>query len=251
MANSWHLLAEGDDGLLIPSMAAEAIIRSCLNGKEPEPGARPATAELELEDYAPLFAEREIYTGPWTNDSVTKSTPLYRRLLGDAFQRLAQPIQRLHDLDGARRFEGRAAVQRGTGVLARVVAWLIGFPRSGTDIPVGVDFELKGEREIWRRNFAGKTFSSTQEEGRGRYRRLMVERFGLAKFGFALVEDNGNLLLILRRWSVFGIPLPPVLGPQGNTYEHAENDRFNFSVEIKLPIFGLVVRYNGWLQRKR
>ena len=42
---SWHMIAEGDDGPLIPSMACEAIIRHCLGGKPPEPGARPATGD--------------------------------------------------------------------------------------------------------------------------------------------------------------------------------------------------------------
>src|SRR5262249_1292755 len=32
---SWHLLAEGDDGPLIPSMAAAAIIRRMLDGRPP------------------------------------------------------------------------------------------------------------------------------------------------------------------------------------------------------------------------
>src|SRR5262249_20831355 len=32
---SWHLLAEGDDGPLIPSMAVEAIIRKALEGHSP------------------------------------------------------------------------------------------------------------------------------------------------------------------------------------------------------------------------
>jgi hypothetical protein len=37
---SWHMIAEGDDGPFVPSMAAEAIIRHCLAGRSPKPGAR-------------------------------------------------------------------------------------------------------------------------------------------------------------------------------------------------------------------
>ncbi len=45
-------------------MAVAALIRHDLDGRPPAPGARPATRALELEeDYAPLFAERTIYTG--------------------------------------------------------------------------------------------------------------------------------------------------------------------------------------------
>ena len=60
---AWHMMAEGDDGPFIPSMACEAIIRHCLDGKPPTPGARPATGDLELEDYEKLFARRTIHTG--------------------------------------------------------------------------------------------------------------------------------------------------------------------------------------------
>ena len=42
---SWHLLAEGDDGPLIPSMAAAAIIRHCLAGRLPAAGARAAASD--------------------------------------------------------------------------------------------------------------------------------------------------------------------------------------------------------------
>ncbi|GGE15874.1 hypothetical protein GCM10011529_22850 [Polymorphobacter glacialis] len=60
---SWHLLAEGDDGPLIPSMAIEGIIRKLLAGERPAAGARPATHALDLADYDRLFATRAIVTG--------------------------------------------------------------------------------------------------------------------------------------------------------------------------------------------
>lgn len=60
---SWHLIAAGDSGPLIPSMAAVALIRRCLAGRRPEPGARPGHRDLELEDFAPLFARQGIKTG--------------------------------------------------------------------------------------------------------------------------------------------------------------------------------------------
>ena len=62
---SWHLVAEGDDGPFIPSMAAEAIIRHCLDGRQPRTGARPATSELELQDYeTAVRAEEDLYRLP-------------------------------------------------------------------------------------------------------------------------------------------------------------------------------------------
>jgi hypothetical protein len=61
------------------------------------------------------------------------------------------------------------------------------------------------------------------------------------------VLDEGKLRLIVRRWSVFGIPLPVALAPRGDSYEYAENDRFHFHVQIAHPFTGLIVSYRGWL----
>ena len=49
------MLAEGDDGPLIPSMAVAAIVRNELGGRRPAAGARAATGELELADYDAIF----------------------------------------------------------------------------------------------------------------------------------------------------------------------------------------------------
>lgn len=60
---SWHMLAEGSDGPLIPCMALLALVLRVAKGHEPANGARPATSDLELEDYEALFAKRSIFTG--------------------------------------------------------------------------------------------------------------------------------------------------------------------------------------------
>jgi hypothetical protein len=89
---SWHLLAEGNDGPLIPSMAVEALVKRSLSGEKPVSGARPATQDLELEDYETIFRSRTIYTGQrkWTED--TDQEPLYQRLLGNAWNSLPGPV---------------------------------------------------------------------------------------------------------------------------------------------------------------
>lgn len=60
---SWHLIAEGDDGPFIPSMAAEVLIRRLLDGRRPRSGARPCTDDLEMADFETDFATRAITTG--------------------------------------------------------------------------------------------------------------------------------------------------------------------------------------------
>jgi saccharopine dehydrogenase-like NADP-dependent oxidoreductase len=92
LKRSWHLLAEGDDGPLIPSMAVEALVRNALEGRSPPPGARAAVRDLELEDYEKLFAGRTIHTGI-RDDVATDAAPLYARVLGSAWDRLPAEIR--------------------------------------------------------------------------------------------------------------------------------------------------------------
>ncbi len=246
VAREWHLIAEADDGPMIPSMSAEAIIRHCLDRRRPETGARAAISDLELSDYEVLFARRKIYTG--VRKRPAPVAPLYRHLLGDAYEALPEPIRTLHNLSDALSFAGRASVERGSGFLARLIAAAIGFPPPASDVAVKVNLHLENGREVWRRNFADCGFLSTQEAGRGRFERLMVERFGPFAFGIALLVESDRLRLVVRRWNFLGVPLPARLAPIGNAYESVENGRFRFFVEIKHFVTGLVVRYHGWLE---
>ena len=67
----------------------------------------------------------------------------------------------------------------------------------------------------------------------------------------ALVAEGERLRLIVRRCSVFAIPLPKFLSPRGDIFESADGNRFNFHVEIGFPWTGLIVRYRGWLKRTK
>ena len=245
IARSWHMIAEGDDGPLIPSMAAEAIIRRRLDGKRPAAGARAGTRDLEQSDYEALFSRRRIFTG--IRETPRAALPLYRRLLGDAYARLPAPIQAMHDVADTLTAEGVTTVVCGRNAVARLIAAVAGFPPAGENVPVKVSFTLRDGRETWRRTFADRSFASTQEEGRGSFDRLMCERFGPFAFGIALVREPERLRLVVRRWSLFGVPLPSALAPFGSVYESAEDGRFHFHVEIRLPLAGLIVGYRGWL----
>jgi hypothetical protein len=155
-------------------------------------------------------------------------------------------VRRLHGHDGESVAEGRATIARGGGWIARRIAATFGFPAAGADVPVMVEFRRDGGREIWRRNFAGQVFSSIQEEGQARFDRLLCERFGPCAFGLALVVDDGRLRLILRRWSVFGLPMPAWLAPACVAYETEEDGRFRFFIEFRYRFIGVIVIYRGW-----
>ncbi|WP_447760816.1 DUF4166 domain-containing protein [Sphingopyxis panaciterrae] len=242
---SWHLLAEGDDGPYIPSMAIEAIIRKMLAGDRPAPGARSAVAALSLADYDALFAGRSIHTGFRSDDP---GAPLYEKLLGSAFASLPPRLRDLHGTKEKRQWRGHAEVRRGRGLLARLAAAIFGFPRAGSQVPVTVDFNPEKDSERWTRDFGGRTFSSLQSPGTGKNQYLLVERFGPASFAMALVAEQGRLYLVPRRWTLFGIPMPHFLLPNGTSFEHEVDGKFHFDVEISAPLIGPIVAYRGMLE---
>ena len=49
--------------------------------------------------------------------------PLYRRVLGEAWDSLPAPLQTMHDVQSERTAGGVAVVERGSGLLARLVAF--------------------------------------------------------------------------------------------------------------------------------
>jgi Domain of unknown function (DUF4166) len=128
------------------------------------------------------------------------------------------------------------------------VGRIMGFPPAGRDVPLTVMFRAAAGGEHWQRTFGDSTFASVQEPGRGRFERLVCERFGLLRFGLALVVEDDRLRIVLRGWSLAGLPLPFAWAPRSRAFEFAEEGRFNFHVEIDHPLMGLIVRYRGWLE---
>ena len=244
ITRSWHMLAEGDSGPFIPSMGLEAIILKMLSGEKPESGSRPATMDLELEDYDEMFKDWNIFHG--VRDSRDETHPyLYRRLLGNAWETLPESIRAMHLASLA---EGVADVERGRNIFARIMSQLMGFPDPGTSIPVKVEFIKRDGGELWKRTFGNAKFSSFQKQGTGKYDGLLMEQFGPFQFGIALVVEGERLRLVPRYWNFLGIRLPLALAPQTETYEHENNGRFHFYVEIRHKLVGLIIRYQGYLQ---
>lgn len=247
-ARSWNLIAEGDDGPFIPSMAAAAIILGLLDGRRPRSGARTAAGAITLADYQRLFDTKRITTG--VRDEQPASAPVYQQVLANAWTDLPPAVRAMHDLPEGGRLaaEGRVDVDRGGHPLALLMAAVIGFPGAQRDGHVRVDFHRKDGVETWTRTFGSQSFTSRQFAGQGRAAALAVERFGPICCGMAPVIDGQRLRLIPRRWTLFGMALPASLFPSIEAWETEDDTgRFRFHVEISHPLAGLIVRYRGWL----
>lgn len=116
------------------------------------------------------------------------------------------------------------------------------FPPEG-EHQLHVAFEERRGVERWTRDFAGHRFSSRLSQQGSR----LVERFGLLRFQFDLPNLGNGLDMIMRRWSIAGVPMPMWLAPRAPAREWDEDGRFHFDVEIGLPLIGRIVHYSGHL----
>jgi hypothetical protein len=244
---SWHLLAEGDAGPLIPCLAIDAVLRRQLDGDVPAPGARAATHALELDDYAPAFARLGVVTGLRDDTAERAQRSVFRRVLGSAWSQVPPQVQALHGTEATMRLSGEATVTRGPSWLARLVANVVGFPKAGAGVPVEVELRRDERGETWIRSFAGRKFSSRLDEGRGRSARLVRERFGPSRFHMALVPDGDRLRFVVRGWDWLGLPMPRAWAPTGESYETVRDGRFCFHIEVAHPWLGPIVTYDGTL----
>jgi hypothetical protein len=244
---SWHLVAAGDSGPCIPLLAAVVVIRRMLNGSFPSVGARAAIAEFTLDDFLPLFDALEIQTGQRRSDSSSEA-PLFEKILGDAWDQLPAPVKEAHQVSGELVFKGNGKVTRGKTLLSRIIARVFGFPTRAANTNIRVRMRRSKDVETWQRDFDGHRFSSSLLAGKGKTEGLVIERFGPVAIAMALSVDGRLLRYTPRHWSFAGIPLPPALLPRGDMFETAENGRFRFHVNVRLPIAGHLVTYEGTLQ---
>lgn len=170
------------------------------------------------------------------------SAPLVSAVLRADWDRLAPPIRAFHGSPGHHR--GEADIDRGSGLLAGIVARAFGFPRPGRGVPVSVTVEATRDGERWTRDFGGQRLrSELRALGPG----LIEERFGPTVFRLAVSTQGDGLRLRILSGRVFGLALPRLLMPSTEAVERAEAGRFRFDIAIAAPLVGRIVHYRGWL----
>ncbi|MBD1548663.1 SDR family oxidoreductase [Roseibium aggregatum] len=234
----WTLIADRGDGPEIPVIPAQ-LLANALSAGRLKPGALTSASLLSLEDFNAEFGGIAV-----THAIETRScTPLYQRILGPAFDKLPPPVRELHTVVGDGGATGTATVRRGKSFLARLVATAMRFPPEG-DHDLHVSFEERHGIEHWTRDFGGHVFSSHLSQSGDH----LVERFGPMRFYFDLPADASSLTMVMRRWTVFSVPLPLALAPKSTTLEWAEGKDYCFDVPIDLPAIGRIVHYRGRLR---
>ncbi len=235
---AWHLIAKDGNGPEIPLFAAQ-LLANALAGAKVTAGARAAHEELTLAQFEPLFSELDLET----STSAVPYIPLYKRVLGDSFERLPKAVRDLHLLCGDAGAQGSATVTRGTNIVARLISAIIRFPEAG-EHQLHLEFREDHGREKWIRDFSGRRFHSVLAEVDGH----LTERFGPLRFTFDLPVSEQGLEMQITRWTAFGIPMPMMLAPRVKASETQDGEDFIFDVAMALPLIGDLVHYKGRLR---
>jgi hypothetical protein len=239
----WNVLAEDGDGLWVPALAA-ALLTVKLDRGELAAGARPGIDVLSLAEFHGAFAPFKIEDATETE---TLAPSPFRQWLGAAVPNLPLAIRALHDDPLERSASGTVTVTRGIHPVARLMCRMLGFPASGADLPLLVEFEPRGSGEIWRRIFSSSTFASHLKPWPGRTGAVR-ECVGPLAYGFRLETDAQGLRMVFERWWLCGIPLPRALGPRVEARQWQDGEDYCFSVDVAAIGIGPVIGYRGRLQ---
>ena len=246
VCRSWTLTAGAGEGLYVPTLPALAALKMLAAGTLTWRGAAPCAGYIPYDAIAAEFSHHGFET---RTHEITPVTPLFRRLLGDAYDVLPDAIRKAHHIQGVLVLEGKAHADGPDRVLGKVVAWLFRLPPPGLDMPVRVEMRSEDDgTETWTRIYPKVTM-------RSRLGNLdpatcqIDERFGPVAIRLEWRPADGGLSLRTISARIFGIPLPGFLRPRTNATESADgNGVFRFDVRIALPLIGALAHYRGWLQ---
>jgi uncharacterized protein DUF4166 len=184
--------------------------------------------------------------------------PLYPGLIGSDWHTLDPRLQRFYSAAGERRGAGLFQIHHGSSKRARALAWILRLPEEGRDVQTrlkvnDVNDPARGNQpgELWTRTFRKRELSSFQFANQNG---LLAERFQLTELWFRLEAVKHSLVFVTVGGAlVIGpirIRLPLRLCPEvrarasGSDENH---ERFDVSVSLRVPLFGLVLAYEGYI----
>ena len=164
----------------------------------------------------------------------------FRACCGADFDRLPSTIQRAHT--GRIRLDGRVRIERG-GMISNLVANALGLPRAGSGVVMRVDGDHRHDCMIWDRTFDGRRFRSCFRRSGAH----LIESIGPFRLHLRPAAIEGRLRYLLDHVSLFGLAWPRLLAPHLDAWEGEVGGRYDFAVEVRLPLIGRLVSYRGQL----
>ena len=173
--------------------------------------------------------------------------PLYARIMGDTWIRIAEPVRLAHATHSVTRAHGRLRVEHGRGFAARLLVQLLGLPRQSAAADTHLVVTARPGGEHWQRTIDGRRIDTWQYQSNATE---LGERFGVFDLRFRLDEAAGSLLYVHRESAVvFGsrrLRVPALCAPRVEAREDPSGPaRVKVSVRISLPLVGLLIAYDG------
>jgi len=242
----WSLAADAGDGLYVPTLPALAALKMLATGSLEWRGAGPCTGFIPYDAIAAEFGQHNIKT---QTREISAPAPLFRRLLGHAYDALPPVIRQAHEVHGVLVLEGKADAASPDHILGTWIAWLFRLPRSGSNMPVRVEMRSEDDgSETWTRIYPGVTMRSNLRNADSRTHQV-TEVLGPLSIRLHWKPSERGLQLRTISARMFGCPLPNFLRPRSHASETVGADgQFHFDVPIALPLIGVIVHYKGSLK---
>ncbi len=174
---------------------------------------------------------------------MTTLDSLYRQVMGPSFDTLAPELQIFHSMTGSIQLSGRCSVTGPQSMVGKILGWIFGLPQTTDDVALRFDLDADSRAETWRRHFPGRLMISRMRVVNG----VLVERLGPVNLHFALEAEQGRLHMLLHKIQVGIISCPRFLIPAVLAEENATPGKLHFKVAARLPLLGLLVAYQGYL----
>ncbi len=132
-------------------------------------------------------------------------------------------------------------MEYGKGWLIRTFNKMNGLPPEGKNMDLILDVVRLEEKEIWRRSFNGKIFSTDQYVRNG----FLAERAGSVELGFKVYVKDHSLFFEQVYTRFLGIRLPGFMSifSKASAVEH--EDGWKVEVNTLSPLLGQILNYKG------
>jgi hypothetical protein len=129
-----------------------------------------------------------------------------------------------------------------------MIARLSGLPRQGRDIPVVLEIASGDRYDVWVRRFNGQRLRTVERRGVW----PPVERYGLLELSYEAEAGDGLTMRSIRarlRLGPFAVAIPRRLAPRDVATVTSRGERaVHVSVRAELPLFGLLIAYEGVIE---
>lgn len=166
---------------------------------------------------------------------------VYQKILRQDFDKLGPSLQFSHGSEKLVKASGIIDVEYGENIFVGILNRISKMPPKGLQQKVTLTVERTDNEEVWTRDFQGKIFRTIQFEKNG----YMIEKSGPAALQFILSEKNGNIHFVQKNMLFFGMVAPKIFGLQSIANSIEDENGWKVDVEVRSPLFGLMLKYKG------